>query len=261
MGGTLSTSIWMTLLLTTMMMLLSCVMLSIELHVNAITATGRMTGAEPECSHQVPFFVALAERVEPRDPPQVSDSQAKSSCRVLVRPPGIETATTADNRGISSESVRLPEARPSQPLHQQLSQQAVANEVEYLEKMSGDVDDLCEIGQNIEFNESVHDQYEYEQNESKIVSVKSRLRDHVEFWKSNLFANEFILNTLQFGYIIKVCRQSRKTFLFLFCFLLLRSARLRRQTFMFLFCLLCIIKVCPTSSADLYVFVLSFVYY
>ena len=41
----------------------------------------------------------------------------------------------------------------------------------------------------------------------------------------------------------------------------LRSARLRRQTFMFLFCLLCIIKVCPTSSADLYVFVLSFVYY
>ena len=42
---------------------------------------------------------------------------------------------------------------------------------------------------------------------------------------------------------------------------LLRSTRLRRQTFMFLFCLLCIIKVCPTSSADLYVFVLSFVYY
>ena len=31
---------------------------------------------------------------------------------------------------------------------------------------------------------------------------------------------------------------------------------------MFLFCLLCIIiKVCPTLSADLYVFVLSFVYY
>ena len=68
--------------------------------------------------------------------------------------------------------------------------------------MSGDVDDLCEIGQNIEFNESVHDQYEYEQNESKIASVKSRLRDHIEFWKSNLFANEFILNTLQCGYII-----------------------------------------------------------
>ena len=68
--------------------------------------------------------------------------------------------------------------------------------------MSGDVDDLCENGQNIEFNESVHDQYEYEQNESKIVSGKSRLRDHIEFWKSNLFANEFILNTLQFGYII-----------------------------------------------------------
>ena len=99
-------------------------------------------------------------------------SQAKSSCQVLVRSPGIETATTADNRGISSETVRLPEPRPSQPLHQQLSQQAVANEVEYLEKMSGDVDDLCEYGQNIEFT------------------------------KSNLFANEFILNTLQFGYII-----------------------------------------------------------
>ena len=93
-----------------------------------------MTGAEPECSHQVPFFVALAERMEPRDPPQVSDSQAKSSCRVLVRSPGKETATTADNRGISSGTVRLPDARPSQPLHQQLSQQAVANEVEYLGK-------------------------------------------------------------------------------------------------------------------------------
>ena len=202
MDGTLSTSIWTIPLLTTMMMLLSCVTLSTELHVSVITATGRMTGAEPECSHQVSFFVALAERVEPRDPPQVSDSQAKSSCRVLVQSPGIETATTADNRGISSGTVRLPEARPSQPLHQQLSQQAVANEVEYLEKMSGDVDDLCEIGQNIEFNESVHDQYEYEQNESKIASVKSRLRDHIEFWKSNLFANEFILNTLQYGYII-----------------------------------------------------------
>ena len=60
--------------------------------------------------------------------------------------------------------------------------------------------------------------------------------------------------------VIKVCPTSSAD---LYVFVLsLRSARLCRQTFMFLFCLLCIIiKVCPTLSADLYVFVLSFVYY
>ena len=81
--------------------------------------------------------------------------------------------------------------------------------------------------------------------------------------------------------LVKVCRQSRKTFLFLFCFLLrsawrsqqtflflfcfffLRSARRSLQTFLFLFCFFFffIIKVCQTQSADLSVFVLFFLFF
>ena len=38
--------------------------------------------------------------------------------------------------------------------------------------------------------------------------------------------------------LLKVCRQRRKTFLFLFCFFFLRSADVRRKTFLFLLCFL-----------------------
>ena len=50
----------------------------------------------------------------------------------------------------------------------------------------------------------------------------------------NLHEN-ILTNKEEMTSFIKVCRQSRKTFLFLFCFLL-RSARRSLQTFLFLFC-------------------------
>ena len=66
------------------------------------------------------------------------------------------------------------------------------------------------------------------------------------------------------NFIFKVCRQSRKTFLFLFCFffflLFLRSAWRSQQTFLFLFCFF-LFKVCQTQSADLSVFVLFFLFF
>ena len=55
MDGTLSTSIWMIPLLTIKMMLSSCVTLLTELHINVITATGRITRTKPKCSHKLPF--------------------------------------------------------------------------------------------------------------------------------------------------------------------------------------------------------------
>jgi hypothetical protein len=52
--------------------------------------------------------------------------------------------------------------------------------------------------------EYVHDSiesYEYEQS-AKVISVKSRLRENVQFWQSELHASNFILNTIKYGYVI-----------------------------------------------------------
>ena len=108
------------------------------------------------------------------------------------------TVTTAGSQATISGTVRSAghsQSRAS-PGQSSLSQghQAISSE-------SGAV--TSESTSQVEYldYESVSDEmFEYEQNDQ--ISVKSRLKEHLEFWQNELPMNEFIYNTLKFGYVI-----------------------------------------------------------
>ena len=52
-----------------------------------------------------------------------------------------------------------------------------------------------EGSEQVEYN-LVYNSYEYEQ------SVKGRLKNHINFWKTQLKPTELVLNTIEFGYVI-----------------------------------------------------------
>ena len=55
-----------------------------------------------------------------------------------------------------------------------------------------------EGSEQVEYN-LVYNSYEYEQS---VESVKGRLKNHINFWKTQLKLTELVLNTIEFGYVI-----------------------------------------------------------
>ena len=55
-----------------------------------------------------------------------------------------------------------------------------------------------EGSEQVEYN-LVYNSYEYEQN---VESVKGRLKNHINFWKTKLKPTELVLHTIEFGYVI-----------------------------------------------------------
>ena len=114
-----------------------------------------------------------------------------------VRSPETATVITAGSQDTLSGTVRSAGHSQSRafPGQSSLSQghQATSSE-------SGAV--TSEATSQVEYldYEGVSDEmFEYEQNDQ--ISVKSRLKEHLEFWQNELPTNEFY-NTLKFGYVI-----------------------------------------------------------
>ena len=59
----------------------------------------------------------------------------------------------------------------------------------------------------------IGEMYEYELSNVNKVSVKSKLQQGLEFWKSILVANSLVCNTLEFGYVIPFVQNPLKNVL------------------------------------------------
>jgi hypothetical protein len=66
-----------------------------------------------------------------------------------------------------------------------------------------------EGSEQVEYN-LVYNSYEYEQS---VESVKGRLKNHINFWKTQLKPTELVLNTIEFGYVIQCFSRARICFI------------------------------------------------
>ncbi|VDI49054.1 Hypothetical predicted protein [Mytilus galloprovincialis] len=190
MGGIPSTNIWTILLLTVLKVPQSYALPFSELtdtvNVQLTSLTAEVVAEEVSMLEN--FFVASAKNLDPEMTTTVSKTTPSSSTTTDCA----FTAKDKDTLPVSVPTKHVPSVVPSQ--HQPLLQAlhpCLNEKVEY----------------DIEF-----DSYEYT-NGIKTVTVKNRLKDHVQFWEDSLKPSELVLSTVKFGYVIPFIQEPPSVYL------------------------------------------------
>lgn len=70
-------------------------------------------------------------------------------------------------------------------------------------------------GDQVEYSNNVcaSNSYEYELNEDSVISVKSRIKSCIQFWKDTLSAYVFVKNTIEFGCVVSFIQSPSKAVL------------------------------------------------
>jgi hypothetical protein len=172
MDGILSMNIWMILLL----------MVS-RMHLSYDPLSSRPTESVPQLIHTAEavegstpghFFVASARAMD-------NDSTTSVSKAPIRSPLTMDCASTAKDQDISLNIAHSSHAQPVVQSHRQPALHSHNLSLSEKDKY------------NVE-----HKNYEYE---GETLTVKNRLKDHVEFWKNVLSPSELVLSIVEFGYV------------------------------------------------------------
>jgi len=173
MDGILSMNIWMILLLMVSRMHLSYDPLSSGPAANVPQLN--QTAEAVEGSTLAYFFVASARAID-------NDSTTSVSKAPIRSPLTMDCASTVKDQDISLNFAHSSHVQPVVQSHRQPALHSHNLSLSEKDKY------------NVE-----HENYEYE---GETLTVKNRLKDHVEFWKNVLSPSELVLSTVEFGYAI-----------------------------------------------------------